>query len=92
MARKVPTQLRVALVTRNRADAIAIVTGQSRAEVYRHALEGRGLQQMEEAYVNELKAFDAHAARFGMTRLALAGRMAEDGLSMADIESAAQYP
>lgn len=90
--RKVQSQLLVPLVTRQRADALALVLGETRAEIYRRALEGGGLKELEATYSDELKALDQAAERFGMTRLELAGRMADDGLRMGDIEGRKRYP
>lgn len=93
MSRKVQSQLLVPLATRQRADALALVTNQSRAEVYRLALEGAGLKGLEDQYGPELAAkLDPVAARFGMTRLDLAGKLADDGYGLADVQERKRYP
>jgi hypothetical protein len=92
MPRKVQSQLLVPLATRQRADALALVTDQSRAEVYRLALEGGGLAGLEAQYAQELARLDTPADAFGMTRLELAGRMADDGYRLADVMGRKRYP
>lgn len=90
--RKVQSQLLVSMTTRQRADALALVTQETRAEVYRKALEGAGLKGLEETHAADLLRLDTIAERFGMTRLELAGRLADDGLTIADVESRKRYP
>jgi phage portal protein BeeE len=92
MSRKVQSQLLVDLVDRQRADAIALVTGTKRAEVYRRAITGGGLQELEAQYARELAALDPVATQFGLSRLELAGKMADDGLSLADVQGRKRYP
>lgn len=92
MSRKVQSQLLVDLVDRQRADALALVTGTKRAEVYRRALVGGGLRELEAEYAEELKRLDPVAERFGMTRLELAGKMADDGRTLADVADRKRYP
>lgn len=90
--RKVQSQLLVPLVTRQRADALALVRLDTRAEVYRLALEGGGLAALEAQHAEGLAKLDAIAVRFGMTRLELAGHLADDGLKLTDVESRKRYP
>lgn len=92
MSRKVQSQLLVPLTTRQRADALALVTNQSRAEVYRLALEGAGLAGLEVQYAEELAKLDPIAAGFGLTRLELAGKMTDDGYHLADVAGRKRYP
>lgn len=92
MSRKVQSQLLVPLTTRQRTDALALVTDQSRAEVYRLALEGAGLAGLEAQYAAELATLDPIADRFGLTRLELAGKMADDGYRLADVQERKRYP
>lgn len=91
--RKVQSQLLVSLTTRQRADALALVLGETRAEIYRKGLEGAGLAGLESEHMATLSAkLDPIAERFGMTRLELAGRLADDGLTIADVEGRKRYP
>jgi hypothetical protein len=92
MSRKVQSQLLVPLTTRQRTDALALVTDQSRAEVYRLALEGAGLAGLEAQYAEELAKLDPIAVAFGLTRLELAGKMADDGYRLADVAERKKYP
>jgi predicted transcriptional regulator len=81
------------MATRQRADALALVTNQSRAEVYRLALEGSGLAGLEAQYAQELEArLDTLAEKFHMTRLELAGRLADDGWKLEEVEGRRTYP
>lgn len=91
-SRKVQSQLLVPLAVRQRADALALVLDQSRAEVYRLALEGAGLAGLEAQYAEQLAQLDAPAGAFRMTRLELAGKMADDGLRLADVQDRKRYP
>jgi hypothetical protein len=90
--RKVQSQLLVSMTTRQRADALALVTGETRAEVYRKALEGAGLAGLEATHAGDLLKLDTIAERFGFTRLELAGRLADDGLTIADVQDRKRYP
>lgn len=91
--KKVQSQLLVSEVTRDRADALALVRGESRAEVYRLALEGQGLRQMELDHADALEKLDVLARGMGMSgRLELAARAARDGYRLADLEGRKRYP
>lgn len=90
--RKVQSQLLVSMTTRQRADALALVTGETRAEVYRKALEGAGLAGLESTHAADLLKLDTIADTFGMTRLELAGRLADDGLTIAEVQGRKRYP
>jgi hypothetical protein len=92
MARKVQTQLLMAEVTRNRADAIALVRGEPRAEVLRLALEGDGLQGLEKVHAAQLAYLDGVAQAMGMSRLELAARASVDRYTLADLEGRKRYP
>lgn len=94
MAKKVQSQLLVSEVTRDRADALALVRGESRAEVYRLALEGEGLKGMEAVHQKDLERLDALAEAMSLAggRLELARKAAEDGYRLADLEGRKRYP
>lgn len=92
MSRKVQTQLLVNPITRDRADALALVIPETRAEVLRRALEGGGLAQMEWMYRPQLKQLDPHAKRFGMTRTELAGLMVKQGITLKDLPGIESFP
>jgi hypothetical protein len=90
--RKVQSQLLVSLTTRQRADALALVTLETRAEIYRKALEGGGLAGLEATHAADLLRLEVIAERFGMTRLELAGRLADDGLTLEAVQDRKRYP
>lgn len=90
--KKVQSQLLVSPVTRDRADALALVRGESRAEVYRLALEGSGIPGMERDNAEALARLDAVASGMGLSRLELARRAVRDGLTMSDLEGRKRYP
>jgi PAS domain-containing protein len=92
MATKVQSQLLVAELTRDRADALRLVRSEPRAEIWRLAIEGNGLAALEEAHRTQLEALDNLAAIMGMTRLQLAARAARDGLWLRDLEGRKRYP
>lgn len=92
MATKVQTQLLIAEVTRDRADRLALVRNEPRAEILRLALEGGGLQSLEEQVRDGIAAFDSIAREMGMSGLALAGRAARDRFRLADLEGRKRYP
>lgn len=91
---KVQSQLLVDEIIRDRADALALVKGTSRAEVYRMALEGGGLRQMEADYVAELERLDRLAEAMGLAggRLELARKAAADGYRLEDLDGRRRYP
>lgn len=83
--KKFQTQLLVPESTRNRADAIALVIPDTRAEVLRRAIDGRGLRELERTYEDEMtEKLDPIARALGMSRLELAASMREQGLTVAD--------
>lgn len=92
MRRKVQSQLLVSLPTRQRADALALVRNEARAEIFRAALEGGGLRELEVIHAPALAELDKLAEKFKMTRLELAGRAADDGLSLQDLRELKRYP
>lgn len=89
---KVQSQLLVPEVTRDRADALALVRGEPRAEVYRLALEGAGLAGLERTHAKGLAELDALAETFGMSRDTLVRRMVADGQTMAGLAGRKRYP
>jgi hypothetical protein len=89
---KVQSQLLVPEVTRDRADAIALVRSEPRAEVYRLALEGAGLTGLEKAHSRGLAELDALAETFGMTRDQLVRRMVADGQTIEGLAGRKRYP
>lgn len=91
--KKVQSQLLVPPMVRDRADALALVTGDTRAEVYRKALEGGGLAALEAQHREALELkLDGPAREFGMTRLELAHRMVADGLTLEAVAGRKRYP
>jgi hypothetical protein len=98
MANKVQTQLLVNLITRQRADALAVVMGEPRAEILRRALEGGGLRGLElthNDHLNELSKVGREIAglRPGRTPfLEFAERAARDGFTLADLRQMETYP
>lgn len=92
MSRKVQTQLLVNRNTRDRADALALITGETRADVLRRALEGGGLREMEVIHFEKLRQLDPHAERFGLTRTELAGLMVEQKISVEDLPGLESFP
>jgi hypothetical protein len=89
MSKKVQSQLLVAPTTRDRADALALVIPDTRAEVYRRALEGGGLPGLEATYAEQLAQLDPIAGYLGLTRLELAARMVAEELQLNDWDPAA---
>jgi hypothetical protein len=91
---KVQTQLLVNLITRQRADALAVVMGEPRAEVLRRALEGGGLSGLEQEHHLRVMQFRAKAILLGEggDYLAFAERAARDGFTLADLLEMTEYP
>ena len=97
MANKVQTQLLVNPITRQRADALAVVMGEPRAEILRRALEGGGLGQLEREHASALAELRMTAARLGLrlgewNPLEFAERAARDGFTLADLRAMEAYP
>lgn len=92
MGTKVQSQLLVSEVTRDRADALALVRNEPRAEVYRMALEGGGLAALERTHGAGLAELDQYADRFGMTRQALVRRMVADKITLEGLAGRKRYP
>lgn len=90
--RKVASNLYVNRSTRDRVDAVALVMPDSRAEVYRRAIE-IGLVRLENDYRAQMyETLTPHAMRFGVDNATLAGRMAERDLSLADVAELDSFP
>jgi hypothetical protein len=89
--RKVQTQLLMPAETRARATAVAIASGYVRAEVLRQMVDAQ-MPAMEKRHAAGLARLDAVAARFGMTRGDLAESMADDKLTLEDVEKLDSYP
>lgn len=94
MANKVQTQLLVNLITRQRADALAVVMGEPRAEILRRALEGSGLSAMEREQFVGLSDLYSMGYRFfpALAHLDFAERAARDGFTLADLRRMETYP
>jgi hypothetical protein len=92
MATKVQTQLLVTEVTRDRADALALVLNTPRAEVLRMALDGGGLAGLEVTYAAQLAGLAAAADRMNIPALELARRAREDGYTLNDLRERKRYP
>lgn len=91
--KKVQSQLLVSEVTRDRADALALVRGEPRAEVYRLALEGSGLRGMEADHRDALERLKEMALAMGLSgSLELARKAAVDGYRWEDLEGRKRYP
>lgn len=89
--RKVQTQLLMPPESRARATAVAVVSGYVRAEVLRQMVDAQ-LPTWEKRHADALRRLGAVAERFGMSRDALAEAMADDKLSLADVEKLDAYP
>lgn len=94
MANKVQTQLLVNLITRQRADALAVVMGEPRAEILRRALEGGGLSAMEDDQNDQLVELLEIGGRISPepSFLDFAERAARDGFTLADLRQMETYP
>jgi hypothetical protein len=94
MARKVQSQLLVSEITRDRADALALVRGgEARAEIWRMAIEGDGLAGLERTHAAELERLEALAQDMKLRdRLELARKATEDGYKLVDLEGRKRYP
>jgi predicted transcriptional regulator len=92
MPKKVQSQLLVSEVTKDRADALALIRREPRAEVYRLALEGSGLSAMEAVHAEALKKLDELAKGMGMTRTELTRKAVKDGYALSDLEGRKRYP
>jgi len=94
MANKVQTQLLVNPITRQRADALAVVMGEPRAEILRRALEGGGLTALETEHMtllNELGMIGSVLMPKDFHR-DFAERAARDGFTLADLRVMEAYP
>jgi hypothetical protein len=90
--RKVQSNLYVNRTTRDRIDAVALVLPDSRAEVYRRAIE-IGLVRLENDYHAQIvSTLRPHAERFGMDVPTLAGLMAERELPLAYVMELPSFP
>ena len=89
---KVQTQLLVSPVTRDRADALALIRQEPRAEVYRVALEGGGLPALERQHAAELLELSAIAHKFNLATQTLISAMKEDGYTLDDVRGKESYP
>lgn len=91
-SKKVQSQLLVNLADRDRADALAIVMQDTRAEVYRRAL-AIGLTRLEGDYLGQMRTLlDPAARRWGMDRTEMAGRLAEAGIAFRDVMDSERFP
>lgn len=89
--RRINTSLYVEETMIQRADRLAIVTGMTRSEVLRLAMES-GMCFLEDRRSEPLKDFARLAGRFGMTPLELAARMTQDGLHYRLVRAMDNYP
>src|SRR6187402_3832691 len=94
MANKVQTQLLVNPITRQRADALAVVMGEPRAEILRRALEGGGLGQLErEQHPVLVELYSIGSVLMPKVAAAdFAERAARDGFTLADLRAMEAYP
>jgi hypothetical protein len=91
--RTVQTQLIVSPVTRQRADALALVCNVSRAEIWRKAIEGRGLTALEQTHLTGLCELNDLAAKFGFPGgLVLAEQMVKEGVTLTEAREMSEYP
>lgn len=90
--KKVQTQLLMSPVTRDRADALAIVRKEPRAEVLRVALEGGGLAALETQHAEALAELTTIATDMGTTRADLVARMTADKIGVEDVRGRRRYP
>ena len=89
--RKIATSLYLEESMIHRADRIAIVSGMTRSEVLRLALE-TGMGTVEHNRRELLEEFRHVAVRFGMTPLELAARMTADEIHYRLVRDARTYP
>lgn len=94
MVNKVQTQLLVNPITRQRADALAVVMGEPRAEILRRALEGGGLAALEAEQRGRLvEMLDIKNMLLpNEIFLEFAERAARDGFTLADLREMTHYP
>lgn len=84
LQKKFQTQLLINPKTRDRADALALVMNESRAEVLRQLID-RSLPAFERRFEEEMaEHLDPIAAALGMTRPELAAMMKREELTLAD--------
>lgn len=84
-ALKVGTQLLVSEHVRDRARALAIVRKEKVAEVYRVALEGGGLGELEGRHAEELSRLDLALSTMRVQRSAALAAMVEQRIRLDDL-------
>lgn len=91
--RNVQTQLIVPAILRDRADILALIRNQPRAEIWRLALEGDGIKGLEKLHKLETGFLHSLCHRFGFPGPGeLATRMIRDGYTLADAREWSTYP
>lgn len=92
--RMVQSQLLTSRITRQRADALALIRNESRAEIWRKAIEGGGIAQMEQEHLQGLIELHDLAARFGFAGggLELAEQMMKEGVTLTEARKLSEYP
>lgn len=90
--RKVQSNLYVNRSLRDRVDAVALVIPDTRAEVYRRAIE-IGMTRLENDMRETMRIqLGPHATRFGLDIPTLAGLMAERDLCVHDVAQMDRFP
>lgn len=90
--KKVQSQLLVSEVTRDRADALAVVRQEPRAEIWRIALEGGGLRALEAQHAEALTELRQAAQDMSLTVPALVQKMIADRYTLDDVRGRKRYP
>lgn len=91
--RNVQTQLIIPPILRDRADILALIRNQPRAEIWRLALEGDGIKGLEKWHREELEDFRQIARRLhAPTPGELAAYMIRGGFTLADARTWTTYP
>lgn len=91
-ALKVGTQLLVSPHVRDRARALAIVRGEKVAEVYRVALEGAGLAELEMRHAEEIARLHAALNAMKVDKSMAIAAMTEHRMSVDDLYTEAGSP
>lgn len=92
MANKVGTQLLLNGLTRDRGAVLALVRGESQAEIWRMAIEGSGLGALEKTHAAAIEEVKALASKFNMTAGELATRALKDRYSLEFLLTRNVYP
>lgn len=87
MPKKVQTMLLVTPQIRERANVLALILDEPRAEIYRLALENGGLPWLERRHSGEITELDVIAKALGMDRYELAKNALEEKQSFSEVRA-----